>query len=61
MNVSPCKGCEYRHLRCHATCDKYKAYATERQKLSEHRLKESEIFEYMDDKFKKIRKKVNQR
>ena len=26
---SPCKGCEERHLKCHATCQKYLKYREE--------------------------------
>lgn len=26
MRLAPCKGCEDRHLACHATCAKYAEY-----------------------------------
>ena len=31
MTDSPCHGCQERHKGCHAKCDKYLAYADERE------------------------------
>ena len=47
MKGSPCKDCEYRHLRCHATCEPYKEFAAERQRYNEDRHKKSEIAGYV--------------
>ena len=30
--ICPCKDCEFRHFGCHAKCEHYKAWHTERQK-----------------------------
>ena len=36
MNA-PCKNCEDRHTGCHAECEKYKAFAEEREKHRQER------------------------
>jgi len=33
----PCKGCKERCMACHSTCDKYKAFAKERQEARQRR------------------------
>lgn len=33
MKTAPCKGCEKRHIGCHATCEVYLAYHAERVKI----------------------------
>lgn len=40
MNCSPCKGCEKRVLRCHSTCEAYKAYTQEREEIRRGRAEE---------------------
>lgn len=33
--TSPCYGCEERHPRCHADCERYREWAESRQKAHE--------------------------
>ena len=33
MRDAPCKGCEKRTLGCHGSCDEYKAFREERDKV----------------------------
>lgn len=33
MKTAPCKGCQDRHIGCHATCEVYLAYHAERVKI----------------------------
>lgn len=40
---SPCKGCEYRHIHCHAECDEYKEFVMEREKVRRERLVQSQV------------------
>jgi hypothetical protein len=46
---SPCKGCEKRQLKCHATCQQYIDYAnaisTERENAYKERLLNMQLFE----------------
>lgn len=43
MKDSPCFGCEERHMRCHAECERYKVFKQgieeDKQKISEYREK----------------------
>lgn len=32
-NKPPCKDCSERSVRCHAECERYKAYAAEREEI----------------------------
>jgi len=40
MNV-PCKGCADRNATCHAECERYAAYAAERERIRKRRSEES--------------------
>jgi len=42
MRDSPCHGCAFRHLGCHAKCPDYKAYADEREVARARRALENE-------------------
>ena len=53
MMAVPCKGCEYRHLHCHATCEKYVAYVNERHSYHTQKQNESQIAEYVMSRQKK--------
>lgn len=33
MKTAPCKGCEKRHIGCHATCEAYLEFHAERVKI----------------------------
>ena len=33
MGTMPCHGCEDRHIGCHGECEKYMAWAEDRQKV----------------------------
>lgn len=45
--TAPCKGCEYRHLHCHASCEKYAAYVNERHGYQEQKRKDAQLIEYI--------------
>lgn len=32
---TPCKGCSKRHAECHATCEDYKEFSRENEKLKD--------------------------
>ena len=55
MNKAPCKDCEYRHLHCHADCDKYAAYVNERREYLAKRKENAVILEYIKER-KNMRK-----
>lgn len=37
MNNAPCRGCERRHLKCHATCGDYLKFRRERDEENRRR------------------------
>lgn len=46
--LSPCLGCEERHLHCHSECEKYKAYKAilEEVKADARKRNEEYMFNY---------------
>lgn len=54
-----CKGCEERHVGCHATCEKYLAAKAERDAMNESLRKENQT--YWDVMFTLLRKKPRKR
>ena len=53
----PCKGCEERTAECHGTCERYGAWAEERQRVNEQKNKEKKLREYYIELGHKIRKR----
>lgn len=47
--LAPCYKCEDRSVRCHSTCEKYKAFAQEREKIREQKAKEREMDSFYGD------------
>ena len=41
---TPCKDCEDRVYGCHSTCDKYKAFQTELERIKHAKKDESDIY-----------------
>jgi len=39
--TAPCKDCSERHVGCHSTCLKYKAFATRCKQINDHRKQEA--------------------
>ena len=37
MNDAPCRDCTSREVGCHAGCERYKAYAEQREKVRQNR------------------------
>lgn len=37
MNDAPCRDCVSREVGCHAGCEKYKAYAEQRERVRQNR------------------------
>ena len=37
MNDAPCRDCVSREVGCHAGCERYKAYAEQREKVRQNR------------------------
>lgn len=54
----PCYKCEDRSIRCHSTCEKYKAFAENREKIREQKAKEREMDSFYGEivRFDKRRK-----
>lgn len=59
MIDSPCHGCQERRKGCHAKCDKYLAYAEEREKA--RAALRAEIKPYSIGRMTNIRKYARQR
>lgn len=43
----PCKGCEERHEACHGTCERYKAWRAELDRIKENAYKEKKRYDTM--------------
>ena len=41
--TAPCRGCEDRTPECHCTCERYAAYAKEREEIRRKRKEEADI------------------
>jgi len=58
MNA-PCHGCPDRHVGCHGTCERYKEYSEERQRIRAERQDSYQLYVTNDAKDKAYRKKLN--
>ena len=62
---SPCMGCEERHIKCHGSCDKYKAFQeakdAEYKKMTSAYAAEYGIDDYEIQRVRKIKKRSNKR
>ena len=50
---APCKNCAERSIRCHSTCDKYREFAEENNRMRENKYRENEIITYNIEKYNK--------
>lgn len=57
MKLPPCINCERRtaHPNCHAKCAEYKAFVIERNKISEKRRAEGNLYEYINMRNKRTK------
>lgn len=56
--LAPCYKCEDRSVRCHSTCEKYKAFAKERENYRKQQAEEREMNSFYGEivRFDKRRK-----
>lgn len=44
--LSPCIDCERRTMLCHAKCEQYRKFKSQREAIRENRIKESSFLDY---------------
>lgn len=61
MPASPCKGCEERHLHCHAGCERYTEYRSQLEKSKAERHAKVEENAFMYDVKKSVARRYDRR
>lgn len=56
---APCFECEDRKLKCHADCERYKAYIAEYREFKKRKYKDADYIKYLADK--KVRREKEQK
>lgn len=60
MNA-PCKDCKDRHAGCHSECERYQAYAAEREAINAKKREAANADGYLFAKIKKLNKTKKKR
>ena len=58
MRGCPCQNCLDREIGCHGTCEKYKDWAGENEKVKHRRILDSEVFNYRKEEHYRIEKYI---
>lgn len=58
MLKSPCKGCEYRIVGCHAQCEPYTKYSNGLINQRKDRDKSGDILGYVKDTTNRVRRRI---
>lgn len=59
--TAPCKDCQDRHEGCHGECERYKAYAAEREAINAKKREAASADGYLFAKIKKLNRTKRKR